>query len=124
MTNLLFIWIGSLVVLAGVLLFSLFRARNMNTALFQRPEGFREFIIDALGHLLGHFSHVAISAEPHARKIGLLFFHFGKRGHDVFSERVFGKVVSERGKTASFFLKHIAENKENSRKIFSKQKQY
>jgi len=84
----------------------------------------REFIIEAIQDLIGHFSYVAVSARPHAEKVTLFFLSYGKRGHEVFSERVFGRAQNEKGRNTSFFFKHIAEDKVKNKKVQSEIEQY
>lgn len=55
------------------------------------------------------------SALPHVRRVIVFGVRRGKEGYELMLDRMFGKGEVERGRTASFFLKHIAEEKEAKR---------
>ncbi len=63
-----------------------------------------------------HLHSAAKHTEPHARQLRVVIIGVVTRGHDYFIERIFGRIVRERGKASSFFLKHIAEHKEGLNK--------
>lgn len=77
--------------------------------------GIGEFVRDEIHHLIEFVTHLSERMKPHTSRVGIIVLNYGKRGHMAFSERLFGRIISERGKTASFFLKYIAEHKENIR---------
>jgi hypothetical protein len=80
------------------------------------PSKFSEFFGDQLHDMLSHLSMVLHHAKPHAAEVGMMALAFSKRGHDIFVERVFGRMELKRGSAVSFFLKHIAEEKRASQK--------
>lgn len=65
--------------------------------------------------MVGGVSGAIGSVEPHARRVSAHIVSISKWGHDTFTDRVFGKTALVPGKTASFFLKYIAEHKEEVR---------
>ena len=121
MTFLTFLWSLSFLSIAGVAGFIAFRKGKMSSSPNCTPLDLGGFVREEIRHLVEHASKMAALLKPHASKLGLVVFRYGKRGHTAFSERLFGRILSERGKTASFFLKYIAEHKENLRKAIPEQ---
>jgi hypothetical protein len=80
------------------------------------PSKFAEFIGDQFHDMLSHVSQALHYAKPHAAQVAVTALSFTKRGHDMFVERVFGRIELKRGNAASFFLKHIAEHKKQTEK--------
>jgi hypothetical protein len=80
------------------------------------PSKFVEFIGDQFHDMLSHVSQAIHHVKPHAAQVAVTALSFTKRGHDMFVERVFGRIELKRGNAASFFLKHIAEHKKQTEK--------
>ena len=114
MSLLTLIWLMSLATLTLLTLFAFRRARYAPDPR-HIPHDLGEFIHEALTHVASGVSIVAGSAQPHARKVTRHVVAVTKWGHDRFTDRVFGKTTQLPGRTASFFLKYIAENKEATR---------
>jgi hypothetical protein len=114
MSFLSFIWLLSFVVLVATTLYAFHRARYAPLPRYI-PHDLGEFIHEAVTHTVKGVRSVASSARPHAEKVTLHVVSLSKWGHDKFIDRVFGKTVLAPGKTASFFLKYIAEHKEETK---------
>jgi hypothetical protein len=113
MSLLAYLWVFSLLTLVAVTLFAYRRSRFV--AIRHVPHDLGEFIHEALSHIATGVSSTAATLQPHARKVTLHVVTAGKWGHDRFIDRVFGKRAQLPGRTASFFLKYIAEHKEGVR---------
>jgi hypothetical protein len=114
MSLLVICWLLSLATLGGVVIYA-----RSNSALplssDEQPEDWRGFVAIELTRMVGYVSHLFHYARPHGERA---IFHSTvaiQKGHDLFIEKVFGRVVIEKGKAASFFLKRIAEHKESLR---------
>ena len=113
MSLLITIWVFALALVIAIMVFASSRARRCEVTLESgvTPTQFTEFFGDQFHDMLVHavkgFHHV----KPHATQMGMSAFAFSKRGHDLFVERVFGRMELKRGNTVSFFLKHIAEER-------------
>lgn len=57
-------------------------------------------------------SRAISGARPHGAKIASTGMHLASRGQEFFMMRVYGKIKIEKGLTASFFLKQIAEHRD------------
>ena len=115
MTFLVFLWGLSLLIISGTVCYALFRNGIQSISAITPPQGVGEFVRDEIRHFAELTGHLGERLKPHATRVTEIAFNYGKRGHVAFSERLFGRIISERGKTASFFLKYIAEHKENLR---------
>ena len=126
MTLLAIIWTFSLLTMVVTLLYAYAKIAGGEAGSVASPASlyFSEFIREELRHLVEHSSRVAITIKPHTSRLGLVVSDYGKRGHKAFSERLFGRILLERGKTVSFFLKYIAEHKENDRKAIAERVGY
>lgn len=107
-------WLLSLATLVVTTLYAFRRARSAPAPRYV-PHDLGEFIHEALTHMVGGVSNTLGSAQPHARRVSAYVVSVSKWGHDMFIDRVFGKTALAPGKTASFFLKYIAEHKEEVR---------
>ena len=112
MSPLVICWLLSLALLLGIF----FYARNHRGAPAfspkEIPESFSDFIAIELTRMGGHLSRLVQYARPHGEKVIATGGTFLKKGHDIFIEKIFGRMVIEKGNAASFFLKRIAEHKE------------
>ena len=113
MNFLTIIWALSAFTLVGVIVFS-YKHRSQ-TSPKQIPQDFNAFIHDALSHLAAHTTSAVGTAKPHAHRFLSQVLSVIHSTQTKFTEQVFGKINKERGKTASFFLKYIAEHKETTR---------
>ncbi len=50
--------------------------------------------------------------RPHGKSIVRGSYRILRRGHDIFIERVYGRIRIDKGRASSFFLKQIAEHQE------------
>ena len=114
MSLLTFTWLLSFATLIATTLYAFYRARFAPVPRYI-PRDLGEFIHEALTHMIGGVTSVAGTAQPHARRVTAYVVSVGKWGHSMFVDRVFGKTTLVPGKTASFFLKYIAEHKEEVR---------
>ncbi len=116
MITLFLIWLSSLLAMLILSLCALLRLRgasaNFVSRIPSRSPELPAFIRLQIEELFRHLHVVAKRSEPHARRLSVVVISLGKRGHDYFIERIFGRIIRERGKASSFFLKHIAEHKE------------
>jgi hypothetical protein len=117
------IWLLSLFILIAITAFAFYSSRATNN-LADTPEDLNEFIREAFAHIIGNVAYAAVSAKPHADRVAAFFYSYGKLGHEIFTERVFGRLVREPGNAASFFLKYIAEHKENTKGSAMKKRGY
>ena len=115
MTFLVFLWGLSLLIMSATVCYISFRNGSQTMSGVTPLRGVGEFVRDEIHHFILFMGHFGNRLKPHTSRIGMIVFNYGKRGHVAFSERLFGRIISERGKTASFFLKYIAEHKENNR---------
>ena len=115
MTFLVFLWGLSFLTISGTVCYVSFRNAPHDASANFPARGLGEFVRDEIHHFVEYVSHLGERLKPHTSRVGLMVLNYGKRGHVAFSERLFGRIISERGKTASFFLKYIAEHKENIR---------
>lgn len=115
MIFLVFLWGFSFLIISATVYYASFRDQIQTMSASIPARGIGEFVRDEISHSTQFMGLLGKRAKPHTSRVGLMVFHYGKRGHVAFSERLFGRVISERGKTASFFLKYIAEHKENIR---------
>ena len=110
MNVLVSIWSLSLITLLLVIFFALYAFRRGSTVrVFHH--NVESFVTYEFNSFLGAIHKSFHSIRPHAERFGMVAFERGKNGYDIFIERIFGKVEIEKGKAASFFLKHIAEHK-------------
>jgi hypothetical protein len=117
MTFITFIWAFSLVVmllLAGYAYY-LSSQKKHHVVAHLVPLDLHTFIHEALVHMFDGVLVVLQHTKPHTDRALLYVKRVSKLGHDKFIDRVFGKTEQHRGKTASFFLKYIAEHKEEHR---------
>ena len=123
MTFTMTIWIASLLVmLTLVLLGKRASSREFNYA--QPPHDLGEFVRDTLYISADRFSHLLQMAQPYALRVLEAFAVVGRKGHDTFIDRVFGKRSAEKGTASSFFLKNIAEHKAESKRDVDAQNGY
>jgi len=101
--------------MVGIVFFAHRRVQTGGVPHGKIPHGITEFLLDELHDLRVLLEEFFVHTRPHrARVRGHAVVLFG-RGKNIFMERVYGRVMKERGKTASFFLKHIAEHQETLR---------
>lgn len=118
MSPLFALWSLSLMVVVAIIAFAHSRMRHNELTVggLPLPSKFVEFIGDQFHDMLFYASRAIHHARPHAAQVAVTALSFTKRGHDLFVERVFGRMELKRGNAASFFLKHIAEAKRVSQK--------
>lgn len=116
MSLLIAIWLISLVVVLAIIILAYARARHDEVTVGSGvlPSKFVEFFGDQFHDFLFHASRALHHVKPHAAQVVVTAISFTKRGHDLFIERIFGRVELKRGSAGSFFLKHIAEEKRSS----------
>ncbi len=114
MTFLTSLWLLSLIVTVLVCLLAYYCTRH--SRVLEREyvghNDLRSFITETLAHVVGSVTVVATSARPHTDRVFHRVKSAGRWGHNKFIDQVFGKAEKNKGRTASFFLKYIAENKE------------
>lgn len=119
MPFLLTIWSLSFVTLSAILGFAFAYKRNNGDAAAQKrasfPSSFGDFLADQCHDVLYHIHKGVHHAKPHARNLGVVVMRYSQRGHDLFVERVFGRMETKKGVSTSFFLKSIAEHKVDAR---------
>lgn len=116
MIFLVFLWGLSFLIISGTVCYVSFRRGMEATPAITPARGIGEFVRDEIYHFILFITHLTERVKPHTSRVGLAILHYSKRGHLALSRRLFGRMISERGKTASFFLKYIAEHKKNTRK--------
>ena len=114
MTLTMTIWILSLAVMLVLIMLSKKSSQVLDYAL--APQDLSEFVRETLYRSAGHFSRMIHKVRPHASRALDVFVVVGKKGHDTFIDRVFGKRSAIKGTASSFFLKNIAEHKAVTRK--------
>jgi hypothetical protein len=110
-------WLVSLIAVGGIAGMALSGMRGRSFSREHEPtdlSGFLSGELHAFFELLR--SYATHAWRPLANWTIDKSAHYVTRGHDMFMERVYGRVEIERGKAASFFLKRIAEHKEESKK--------
>ena len=106
-------WLVSLLLLIGI--FGYARTREVMSISADVPENFRDFIAIELARIGEYFLHGFAQARPHGERVIAGSTILLKKGHDLFIEKIIGRIEVEKGKTASFFLKRIVEYKESLR---------
>ncbi len=114
MTFTMTIWTLSLVVMMVLIVLGKKSSQTLDYA--EVPQDLSEFVRETLYRSAYHFSHVIHKVRPHASRALDVVVVVGKKGHDTFIDRVFGKRRREKGSASSFFLKNIAEHKVETRK--------
>ncbi len=113
MSILFIIWLMALLVLGGTLVYAHFRMKRAHYILEVRvPSDFSEFLSLELHDIILCLRRMMHTARPHAKRATGYAVLVSRRGYDLFIERIFGRKEVTRGKTTSFFLKHISEEKE------------
>jgi hypothetical protein len=117
-SSLFVIWSLSLMVVVAITGFAYSRMRynKFTVAGIPPPSQFVEFFGDQFHDICAHVLKALHYAKPHVAQAGVIALSFGKRGHDVFVERVFGRTEFKRGSAGSFFLKHLAEQRGNTQR--------
>lgn len=75
------------------------------------PSGFGKFLGDQCHEVLYRIQRGVHHIKPHAKNLGMIVVEYSAWGHDLFVERVFGRMETKKGVSTSFFLKNIAEHK-------------
>ena len=114
MTLTMTIWILSLVVMLALIMLGKKSSQVLDYA--QVPQDLGEFVRETLYRSAGRFSQVIHEVRPHASRALDVLVVVGKKGHDTFIDRVYGKLRAEKGTASSFFLKNIAEHQAVTRK--------
>lgn len=110
---LLIIWLSALFVLSSTLAYAHFFIKKTSGApQVHVPSDFSEFIALELREILIYVKRVAHAVRPHANRALGYTVAVSRRGGDMFIERVFGRTEITKGKTTSFYLKHISEHKD------------
>jgi hypothetical protein len=119
MSFLLTIWSLSLIVLSAISGFAFAYKKNNGNAAPQSgmslPSSFGDFLADQCHDVFYYIQKGVHHAKPHARNLGIVIVKYSQRGHDLFVERVFGRIETKKGVSTSFFLKSIAEHKVDTR---------
>lgn len=116
MTPLIAFWLLSLVVLVGIVVYAGRKCGSDAVPIEDTPRNLADFIAIELARMTGHLSRGVVRLRPHGEMIIMQSSVVLKKGHDIFIEKIFGRIVIEKGKAASFFLKRIAEHKEALRR--------
>ncbi len=114
MTFTMTIWTLSLVVMMVLIVLGKKSSQTLDYA--EVPQDLSEFVRETLYRSADRFSHVIHKVRPHAARALDVVVTVGKRGHDTFIDRVFGKRSIVKGAASSFFLKNIAEHKAEAKK--------
>lgn len=112
MSTLFIIWLTALLVLFGMLIVAHFRMSRDSSANIRVPNDFGEFLSMELHDVESQFRRLVHVFRPHGKQAVSYVVLVSRRGYDVFIERIFGRTEITKGKTTSFFLKHISEHKE------------
>lgn len=112
MTTLLALWLLSLAILIGMVVYAHRKDDRSRPASQDAPVSFADFIAIELTRMTGHLVRGAFHLRPHGERVIAESRVFIRRGHDVFIEKIFGRLDVEQGQVTSFFLKRIAEHKE------------
>ncbi len=115
MTPLIALWLFALIILVGIVVYGFHTKGSTNVSSEDAPTNWCNFLAIELTRMAGYISHLLIHARPHGEKAVAHGTIFLKKGHDMFIEKIFGRIEVEKGKAASFFLKRIAEHKETLR---------
>jgi len=115
MSILLGIWFVSLITILGIVLYgSMLHNKNLHP--HEHPEVHpHDFIAHEISELNKVFLRLLKSAKPHGIRTARAGFVIVKRGQEIFIRRVYGHMNVEKGRTSSFFLKHISEHKEQTK---------
>ena len=116
MSILFIIWCIALLTLASTLVYAHVRVgRSGGVPVASVPNDFTEFLSAEWHEVLVFSRNLLHATRPHGeRAVGYVVL-VSRRGYDLFIERVFGRTEVTKGKTTSFFLKHISEHKEAER---------
>ena len=114
MTFTMTIWFASALIMLVLVFLGKRQASRVMSA--DVPENLGQFVRETLVSSIDRFSHRAKIIKPHVDRVTSVFLYVGKKSHDKFINNVFGKSNGEPGTASSFFLKHIAEHKAESKK--------
>lgn len=110
------IWIASLLLMLTLVMLGKRKSQSQELSYVVPPQDLGEFVRDTLYTSFGRFSHLVHKVRPHISRVTQVFVVVGKKGHDTFTDRVFGKMNVGKGSASSFFLKNIAEYKAEAKK--------
>lgn len=109
------LWLISLVLLVGIIVYARRKEASFAASFEEMPDSFADFIAIELTRMTGHLSRGATQLRPHGERVIAQSTVFLKKGHDIFIEKIFGRMEIEKGNVVSFFLKRITEHKESLR---------
>jgi hypothetical protein len=109
------IWLASLITIMGIVLYG----RTLHNRSFQTHEHPSIHLHDLIAHEVSELNKVFLSlletAKPHGVRTARAGLVMIKRGQELIIHRVYGRMKVEKGRTSSFFLKHISEHKEQTK---------
>lgn len=115
MSILVMTWAGSLAIMIGILFYGQLLAKRSASRGGEVVANWSDLIRKESIAAWRYALLVMHALHPHAKRAVVSLVVIARRSHDMFIERVFGHIEVEKGKTASFFLKRIAEHKEVTR---------
>lgn len=116
MSLLVIVWCGSLLSLLGIGVLVSFRVFIEKRVFSTSTVSFRDFVLDEYRFLARRCFLLLRNIAPHGRRAVDSILLREKKARDLFTERIFGHMEITRGKTSSFFLKHLVEHQESIRK--------
>ena len=111
MSLLLVIWLLALSLIVGIIFYARIARRDARLNTARTPQDWSEFVHDEVLRMYGNVGRMVHVARPHGERAMSAGIVIVRRGHDLFIERVFGRMSVEKGKASSFFLKQITESK-------------
>ena len=72
------------------------------------PHDLGDFFARELGRMASEIRSVLDRIQPERDRAVRAVTLVARRGHDVFIERVFGRIEVKKGNASSFFVRHIA----------------
>lgn len=117
MSILLGIWFASIVVIVGIVLYGrvLYSKKGFHSYTYSSIHLY-DLITNEIFELYKVFLWKFENVKPHGVRTVKRGLVMAKRGQEIFIHRVYGRVKVEKGRTSSFFLKHISEHKEHTKK--------
>lgn len=112
MSFLVALWIIALLILAGVVVYAHMRPKSQALPSSGGASDLSRMMAGEILEMGGLIWNKTLLLRPHGERVISEGVVLWKRGHNLLVEKAFGRVMTEKGKTSSFFLKRIAEIKE------------
>ncbi|MDO8521019.1 MAG: hypothetical protein Q7S52_02800 [bacterium] len=115
MPFLLAIWLFSLVVVIGIAFYARFKQQVPLPISGDATSDLDDFFVGELRGMSNELLRGVARFRPHGERVIIQGGVLIRKGHNMLIEKAFGRIAVEKGKASSFFLKRIAEHKDELR---------